>query len=115
MWASPGTRPICRRGEYQSSWGGEGTKEVVKQFAGQFTLKSGGQVSTHSPSVEKVNATASREILVAMMVVLVVRGLRLRRPCQLQSTISGRVGVQQPLWLSSMHVLSLTPPGRAHP
>ena len=33
------------QGEYQSSWGGEGTKEVVKQFAGHFTLKSGGQVS----------------------------------------------------------------------
>ncbi len=37
------------QGEYQSSWGGEGTKEVVKQFAGHFTLKSGGQVRTISP------------------------------------------------------------------
>ena len=34
---------------YHSSWGGDGTKEVVKQFAGHFTLKSGGQVSAQPP------------------------------------------------------------------
>ena len=33
------------QGNYHSSWGEEGVKEVVKQFAGDVTLKSGGQVS----------------------------------------------------------------------
>ena len=33
------------QGTYQSSWGEDGVKEVAKQFAGDFTLKSGGQVT----------------------------------------------------------------------
>lgn len=37
------------QGSYHSSWGEEGVKEVVKQFAGHFTLKSGGQVSAQLP------------------------------------------------------------------
>ena len=36
------------QGEYVSSWGQDGTREVAKQFAGEFTLKSGGQVSAHT-------------------------------------------------------------------
>ena len=36
------------QGEYMSSWGQEGVREVAKQFAGEFTLKSGGQVSAHT-------------------------------------------------------------------
>lgn len=37
------------QGEYHSSWGDDGVREVVKQFAGEFTLKSGGKVSIHQP------------------------------------------------------------------
>ena len=36
------------QGEYVSSWGQDGAREVAKQFAGEFTLKSGGQVSAHT-------------------------------------------------------------------
>ena len=37
------------QGEYVSSWADDGTREVSKQFAGEFTLKSGGQVSSTYP------------------------------------------------------------------
>ena len=36
------------QGEYVSSWGQDGAREVAKQFAGEFTLKSGGKVSAHT-------------------------------------------------------------------
>ena len=36
------------QGAYVSSWGPDGTREVAKQFAGEFTLKSGGQASVHT-------------------------------------------------------------------
>ena len=36
------------QGEYVSSWGQDGTREVAKQFAGEFTLKLGGEVSVHT-------------------------------------------------------------------
>ena len=36
------------QGEYVSSWGQDGVREVAKQFAGEFTLKLGGQVSAHT-------------------------------------------------------------------
>jgi len=32
------------QGQYESSWGEDGVREVVKQFAGDFTLRSGGKV-----------------------------------------------------------------------
>ena len=32
------------QGQYESSWGEDGVREVVKQFAGEFTLRSGGKV-----------------------------------------------------------------------
>ena len=39
------SRTDLPQGEYVSSWGQDGVREVAKQFAGEVTLKFGGQVS----------------------------------------------------------------------
>lgn len=43
------------QGEYLSSWGQDGFREVSKQFAGHFSLKSGGEVRSSTPKLQKCN------------------------------------------------------------